>query len=175
MSVRIVVLCEDKATDAFIRRFLRRRQFRARDITTLAIPHGSQSGAQWVREKYPAQLKAIRARKDAYLVVAVDADQHTTQSRRAQLDAECRRQEVSPRTSEDPVIILVPRRNIETWFAYLDGGSVDETRDYRAMKWEDPRPFAEALYRMCHEAQQLRSPAPTSLEESCQEYRKLRR
>ena len=75
----------------------------------------------------------------------------------------------------DPVIILVPRRNIETWFAYLDGEPVDETQDYSAWKSKDPRPFADELYRMCHEAQQLRTPAPASLEESCQEYRKLRR
>ncbi len=32
MSVRIVLLCEDAATDTFVRRFLRRRQFKARDI-----------------------------------------------------------------------------------------------------------------------------------------------
>ena len=77
------------------------------------------------------------------------------------------------RTQKDPVVLLVPRRNIETWFAYLDGQSVDETRDYMAWKSKDPRPLAEELFRMCHEAQRLRDPAPPSLEESCQEYRRL--
>ena len=71
------------------------------------------------------------------------------------------------------MLLLVPRRNIETWFAYLDGQSVEESRDYGAWKSKDPRPFAEELYRMCHEDQRLRNPAPVSLEESCEEYRRL--
>ena len=175
MSVRIVLLCEDAATDTFVRRFLRRRQFKARDIRTLPIPHGSQSGEQWVRQKYPSELKAIRSRQNAFLIVVIDADTHTTQTRRSQLDDECRTQQVHARKPADPAIIIVPRRNIETWFAYLDGISVDETVDYSAYKSKDPRPFAEELYRMCHEYQQLRPPEPPSLSESCQEYRKLAR
>ncbi len=175
MSVRTVLLCEDAATDTFVRRFLRRRQFKPHDIITLPIPHGSQSGEQWVREKYPDQLKAIRSRQNVFLIVVIDADTHTTQSRRSQLDDECRTQQVPVRNTEDPVIIIVPRRNIETWFAYLDGISVDETVDYSAYKSKDPRPFAEELYRMCHEDQKLRPPVPPSLDESCQEYRKLER
>ena len=175
MSVRIVLLCEDAATNTFVRRFLRRRQFKARDITTLPIPHGSQSGEQWVREKYPSELKAIRSRQDAFLIVVIDADTHTTQARRSQLDYECKTQQVPARKPADPVLIIVPRRNIETWFAYLDGISVDETVDYNAYKSKDPRPFAEDLYRMCHEYQQFRPPVPPSLSESCQEYRKLAR
>ena len=173
MSVRIVLLCEDAATDTFVRRFLRRRQFKARDIRTLPIPHGPQSGEQWVRQKYPSELKAIRSRQNAFLIVVTDADTHTTQARRSQLDDECNVEQVPARKPADPVIIIVPRRNIETWFAYLDGESVDETVDYNAYKSKNPRPFAEELYRMCHEAQKLRSPVPPSLAESCQEYRKL--
>lgn len=175
MSVRIVLLCEDTATDTFVRRFLRRRQFKARDITTLPIPHGSQSGEQWVRQKYPSELKAIRSRQNAFLIVVIDADTYTTQARRSQLDDECRNKKVPVRGPKDPAIIIVPRRNIETWFAYLDGESVDETVDYSTYKAKDPRPFAEELYRMCHEAQKLRPPVPPSLDESCREYRKLER
>ena len=175
MSVRIVLLCEDAATNTFVRRFLRRRQFKARDIRTLPIPHGSQSGEQWVRQKYPSELKAIRSRQNAFLIVVIDADTHTTQARRSQLDDECNAEQVPARKPADPVIIIVPRRNIETWFAYLDGISVEETVDYSAYKSKDPRPFAEELYRMCHEYQQLRPPVPPSLSESCQEYRKLAR
>ena len=175
MSVRIVLLCEDATTNTFVRRFLRRRQFKARDIRTLPIPHGSQSGEQWVRQKYPSELKAIRSRQNAFLIVVIDADTHTTQARRSELDDECRTQKVPVRGPKDPVLVIVPQRNIETWFAYLDGISVNETVDYNAYKSKDPRPFAEELYRMCHEYQQLRPPVPPSLAESCQEYRKLKR
>ena len=123
--------------------------------------------------RYPDQLRAIRSRQGALLIVVIDADRHTTQQRRAQLDEECKAQEVPPRTDTDPVMILVPRRNIETWFAYLDGESVDESEDYSAWRSRDPRGFAEELYRMCHRAQRLRDPAPPSLEESCGEYSRL--
>ena len=175
MSVRIVLLCEDAATNTFVRRFLRRRQFKARDITTLPIPHGSQSGEQWVRQKYPSELKAIRSRQDAFLIVVIDADTHTTQARRSQLDGECNTQKVPARKTEEPVLIVVPRRNIETWFAYLDGESVDEKKEYPRRKPTEQRSFADKLYRMCHEDQKLRPPVPPSLAESCQEYPKLAR
>ena len=74
------------------------------------------------------------------------------------------------------MILLVPRRNIETWFAYLDGESVDETEDYSARRFNAPlAALRKSCTRMCHEAQRLRDPVPASLVESCQEYRKLQR
>ena len=73
-GVRIVLLCEDSQTDAFVRRFLKRRNFAGRDIETLPLPSGRQSGEQWVRERYPDELKAIRGKQNAYLIVVTDAD-----------------------------------------------------------------------------------------------------
>ena len=35
-GVHLALLCEDSQTDAFVRRFLRRRNFRGRDIMTQA-------------------------------------------------------------------------------------------------------------------------------------------
>ena len=141
MSAEIVLLCEDQSTNSFVRRFLRLRAARltSRAIHTEDLPHGSQSGEQWVREKYPDQLRAIRSQQGAWLIVVIDADRHTTQQRIAQLDEECKAQEVPPRTDS-------------------------------AWRTKPPRRFAEELYRMCHRAQQLREPAPPSLEESCREY-----
>ncbi len=173
MSVSIVLLCEDAATDTFVRRFLSKRNFKSRDIKTL--PFTSGSGEYWVRKKYPNELKAIRGRKNAFLIVVTDADTQTTQVRRFQLQNECRTQQIDPRKPEDPVIILVPRRNIETWFAYLDGESVDENKRYPRRNPKEQRFFADKLYCMCHEIQKLRSPVPDSLSESCEEYRKLQR
>ncbi len=73
-GVSIVLLCEDSQTNSFVRRFLRRRGFDHRDITTLPLPGGSGSGEQWVRERYPDQLRAIRGKQAAYLIVVTDAD-----------------------------------------------------------------------------------------------------
>lgn len=176
-GVSITLLCEDSQTDAFVRRFLRRRNFRGRDIRTLPLPAGRQAGEQWVRRRYPAELRTIRSRQDAYLIVATDADDRSTNDRRAQLDAACEEQNVPVRTDNDPALVIVPRRNIETWLAYLDvGNPVDEDRRYPRLKRErDCDRHAKKLFGMCHPTQQLDEAAPLSLREACEEYRRLQR
>ncbi len=175
-GVSVVLLCEDKQTDTFVRRFLRHRNFGSRDIRTLPLPNARQSGEQWVRERYPDQVKAIRGRQQAYLIVVTDADSGSTDDRRRQLDAACRQMDVPRRSGTDPVLVIIPRRNIETWLAYLEGNDVDEDRHYRKLKREgDCAEHARQLHLMCHEKQRLREPAPASLKEACEEYSRLQR
>ncbi len=175
-GVRIVLLCEDSQTNSFVRRFLKHRNFRERDIITLDMSQGRGAGAKWVRERYPRELRAIRQKQGAYLMVVTDADAHSTQDRRKQLDDECTRQKVAVATDDDPVIVAVPRRNIETWFEYLDGREVDETITYPKLAHErDCERHARRLYTMCYKEQRLAEPAPPSLVEACQTYRRLRR
>ena len=176
MSVKVTLLYEDKQTESFARRFLSHRGFSHRDILVLPIPHGEQSGEQWVRCQYPRQLKAIRSRQQAFLVIITDADNLRVKARKDRLNQECVKQEMQVRTPEDPVIMAIPRRNIETWLAYLDGTEVDERTTYpRLNRIGDCHEHAKVLYRMCHERQELVDPAPPSLREACKEYRKLRR
>ena len=175
-GVSITLLCEDSQTDAFVRRFLKHRNFRGRDIHTVSLPSGRQSGEQWVREQYPKELGAIRGRQGAYLVVVTDADAYSTEARRTQLDAACDMEQVPRREDGDPVLMIVPRRNIETWLAYLGGTAVDEFKRYPRLRREgDCVTHANILYRMCHETQRLDEAAPSSLQEACEEYRKLQR
>ena len=177
MSVRIVLLCEDSQTESFVRRFLWHRNFRRRDILTRPLPHGKQSGEQWVRTQFPKELKAIRAKQQAYLVVVIDADTRTTTNTLDRLDAECRAQKVTPRSSDEPVVVAVPKRNIETWLAFLKTGQqVDEQQQYpRLPSVRDCRPLADELFRMCQEEQLTPAAAPPSLVAACPEYRKLKR
>ena len=175
-GVIVTLLCEDSQIDAFVRRFLKHRRFRPRDIQTLPLPAGRQSGEQWVRERYPIELRAIREERNAYLIVVTDADSNSTETRRAQLEAECDRQGVPRRNDADPVLVIVPRRSIETWLAYLGGSNVNECDQYRKLARErDCVEHARRLYTMCHERQRLREPVPPSLQEACGEYRRLRR
>ena len=172
-GVSVILLCEDMQTDVFVRRFLKRRKFR---FKSLGFPHGSGSGEQWVRERYPHELQAIRQRQGACLIVVTDADVHSTKFRREQLDAECKKKGIPRRKDDEQVLVIVPRRNIETWLAYLAGGEVDEETRYPRLKRErDCVQYAEELFRMCEKKQRLREPAPPSLREACGEYRRLRR
>lgn len=177
MSAGIRLLCEDRQTDSFVRRFLVHRNFHSRDIHTVPLPDGLQSGEQWVRESYPRQLKVIRRRRQAVLLVVLDADNSTTTDRKAGLDQECVRQNVTPRSPKDPVIIMIPRRNIETWFQFLEHKTpVDETTIYQKLRLESGcHPLADELHRICHERQRLPDFAPQSLKEACLEYPKLTR
>ena len=196
-GVEIVLLCEDQQTNSFVRNFLKHRNFKSHDITTLPLPASRGAGEKWVRERYPKQLKAIRDRRNklrnirnkkyVYLIVVIDADTHTLDYRHQQLKQECEKNHnhIPPRNSSDTnVLHIIPRRNIETWLAYLKNDkneNVDESKDYKKIKClrdcqkKDLKEYAENLYDMCHVHQQLRKPAPASLREACGEYRRLRR
>ena len=124
----IIVLCEDRQMSVFARHFLAcrfGRKFTSRQITLLPYSKGRKSGEQWVREEFPKQLEAVRKRRRAILAVMIDADSRSTADRRKQLVDKCRKQDVFVLKTEDRVLIAVPKRNIETWFAYLAG---DECR-----------------------------------------------
>ena len=175
MSAKVVLLCEDHQTDSFVRRFLRHRNIRHRDVFTKPLPHGAQSGEQWVRTQFPKELKVIRAQRGAWLLVVIDADTRTTKATQDWLDAECRSRGVAARTGDDPVIVAVPKRNIETWFAFLKTDETpSEDRRYPHFKRiRDCRPLADKLFRMCHEEQRLSPAAPPSLVDACVEYRRF--
>lgn len=173
-SARIILLCEDSQTDTFVRRFLRHRRIRGRDITTYPLPSGRQSGEQWVRERYPRQLEAVRSRSGVCLITVIDADTLSGSERREQLRAECERQQIPPTRPDDPVLVFVPRRNLETWFAYLDGKDVNEQDSFPKLAREsDCARHANELVRMCTKEQRLREPAVPSLHEACEEYPRL--
>lgn len=176
--VRIVLLCEDRKTDVFVRRFLKQRKFTNRDVTTLPFAGGKGSGEAWGRNQFPKELKAIRTQQAAYLVVVLDADYRTVAERGLQLQRACEEAAVPPRNSGDPVVVAVPKRNLETWLAYLDGTDVDEETDYKTKGSggeKECKPLADRLFEMCHREQRLRHPAPPSLEVACEEYQKLKK
>lgn len=174
--VKIILLCEDKQTDSFVRRFLKQRNFRDHEINTLEIPDGRQSGEQWVRERYPQELRMVRQKQGTFLIVVTDADNNSIEERHEQLMSECERQNIPRRNDNDRVIHVIPRRNIETWFAYLGGSKVDEQTRYPKLNRESEcDKYARELYRMCNTEQKLREPAPPSLQKACDEYRKLQR
>ena len=179
MRLKVVLLCEDQQTDSFVRRFLWRRNFRGRDVRSGPFPRGG-SGEQWVRTRFPAELTHVRKRNGWFLIAVLDADAGSVQDRLSQLAAECNRQGVPAMGPDDPVIVAVPRRNVETWFEFLrTGADVDETEDYslsyKGCSEHERRTRADELYRMCHEHQEMPDNAPPSLRATCEQYPKLKR
>jgi hypothetical protein len=135
MSRRVVVLCEDRQQEVFIRQWLRSLGIHERAIDIVAIPAGQGSGAAHVRQKYPEEVKALR-QVNSYreigraLVTAIDADQFLVSERHAELDKKLGEAESPLRQSNEPIALLVPKRNIETWIHYLQGVAVDEVTIY---------------------------------------------
>ena len=166
---QVIVLCEDKQQSVFVRRFLKRRT--GHRIAVVSAPTGKGSGEQFVRERYPQELRALRkATVNTVLVVMIDGDTTGAEKRVTQLHESCRQLGIPPRTPHDRVAITIPTRSIETWLRYLDGDTVSETTRYPKLdRPSDCKAHVHTLADMCSR-RRLRQPAPPSLIAACEEY-----
>lgn len=174
----LILLCEDQQHSAFAVRLLTKLGWNKRRIRVSFGHRGQGSGEQFVRVNFPKELKAYRSRRNIVehrLVAMIDGDSLGVQGRIRMLDDECNQQGVPPRKGSDKMAVFVPTSRIETWFSYLEGKAVDESRsDYPRLS--RPRlcgQHSNLLAAMCQK-QQLRSPAPSSLVNSCKEFQRLR-
>lgn len=175
-NVRIVLLCEDQQHEAFARKFFKKAGWNLRDFRVVRAPTAKGAADSFVCQRFPDELQALRSKRGekAYLVVILDGDAQGVDHRKASLNANCHDRDVEPPADSDQVLVAVPTWNIETWLAYLGGESVDETnRDYpRLDRPRDCRALVEQLVTMCNK-NDLRSPHPLSLEDTCVQYRRL--
>lgn len=175
-SVRIVLLCEDRQHETFVLRFLKGVGWNLRDIRVEKAPRGRGSAEQYVRERFPGELRAVRSKRGekVYLILVVDGDDQGSAGRTASLKRACIEQQVDPPSSSDQVLVCVPTWNIETWLAYLGGEAVEESSpDYpRLDRPSDCSPHVRNLVEMCRN-RTLRAPYPRSLEDACTRYRRL--
>jgi hypothetical protein len=173
-NVQIVLLCEDTQHEAFARRFLTAMGWSTR---RMRVEKGSDRGGsaeQFVRERFPTELAAYRSKRGSMgqaLIVVLDGDRGGVEARHRELDAACEAKSCTPREPNEPVAVFVPTWRIETWFAYLDGQSVDETKsDYPRLRRErECQRHVNVLADMCR-TDTLRTPAPPSLEAACAEF-----
>ena len=174
--VQFVLLCEDTQHEAFLRRFLRHLGLSSHMLRVERAPAGRGAGEQYVRERFVRELAFLRRRHARHaLAVMIDGDAAGHDGRLKALEEACRRARVAPRQDDEPVLILVPTRSIETWLAYLEGESVDENTPYPKLdRARECAPQVEILWKMCR-AESLRHPAPASLRAACEEYHLLRR
>lgn len=172
-----VILCEDQQQEVFIRHFLRKKGYTPRQMRIERCPAGKQAGEQFVREKYPTELKALRlrsAKAETALLVMIDADTGTVAKMAKRLDSVCTEQGVAIRKPGERAAMLIPRRNIETWIHFLDGAAVEEGIAYRKLPSESGcKPGVERLFEICSQGA---CPAdfPDSLKAACLEYERVK-
>jgi hypothetical protein len=173
----VFILCEDLQTYTFIRRFLVRQGVNDRRFAPIDFKARKGSGEQYVREQLPNELKVYRRKchhQMNALIVAIDADTGEVARRVRELENECKQKGIDPRQSDDRVMYVIPKRNIETWLAYLSGSEVNENDEYKRLDFErDCQGCVDRLSAMC-KSKKLREPAPPSLQTACTEYERFR-
>ena len=135
-------------------------------VQTIADGHGS--GEQHVRQRFPKELQALRSYSGSnrYLVVITDGDRHSLEGRRHQLEQQAQR------LPADKVAIFVPCRNLESWFAWLDGVFKDEQTDYKSQYGKaKPGKLGQRMESQCREGATMAMPA--SVQDACGELWRL--
>lgn len=172
---QIVLLCEDSQHEVFARRFLMKMGWNRRQLSVEKAPKGRGSGEQYVRERFPSALANCRKQAvNSGLIALIDGDNRGVAGRFDELKKACEERAIEFRRDDEPVLILVPTWQLETWFAYLDGEVVDENQqDYpRLRRPRDCQKHVDILAEMCRD-RKLRSPTPFSLVAACEEYDRL--
>ena len=171
---QVVLLCEDNQHEAFARRFLGKLGVSPRSIRVVKSPKGRGSAEHWVKLQYAQEVRHLRAGRHIIgraLVVLIDEDTASTQSRQSALATSLEQAGFPPRAHDEQIIHAVPARNIETWLAYLDGQTVDEQTAYPKLEQQrDCKKQVETLKVMC-DSRKLKEPAPSSLVATCSEFR----
>ena len=134
----IILLVEDLNHENLLRRYLRQLGHDNRQMRPVRTVPGRGSGEQFVRQSYASEVRSIRsqmARTRACLIAMIDADVGSTEDRLRQLERALRDADQPQRSPTEPILNLVPKRNVETWILCLNSTPVNEADDYH----HDPR------------------------------------
>lgn len=151
---QVILLCEDDPQERLVRCYLEQCGFNTaapylRPINASRMVHGGN--VQWVLREFPNQLQAWRKRHAAFantlLIVVADADEFAVKDRERQF------WEVPMESNtDDPLVILIPRRHVETWIRSALGDAVNETDGYKTPKprKSEIRLAAQRIHAWCH-------------------------
>ena len=173
----LVVLCEDKQQEVFVRRFLTQSGVKRRRIRIRSYPAGAGSGEQWVRTQYPLEVREYRARSQRLhigLLVMQDVDTATVEEACKELGKALSAIRLPPRAEHERIALFFPRRNIETWIRFLTAGPlVDESVRYPKLYREESRCHSAADRLAAKREYRLTRKVPASLRAACPEIRRL--
>ncbi len=125
---QFTVLCEDTRHGHFIDGYLRRKYPNV-SVYLIISPKGKGSGEQYVRDNFAEEVKNHR-KHGKVLIVVTDADTYTFDGRLQSLAKNLDKDKQL--SKNDKIIVLIPARNIETWFRYADSPEdCNEIKDYK--------------------------------------------
>ena len=180
---RTTVLCEDEAQERLVREYLKTCKLSCdppQVIWRVASKLQYGGNDHWVLKEFSDELHACRqrsAKAKTLLIVVIDADaKFSVEQRRDQLCERVQQTGYSDFGGDDPAVLLIPKRHIETWIAVLLGKTVTEDEDCK--DWEPPskkqfRGAAEALYQWARPNATFGTNCVPSLKNSLPEWRKI--
>jgi hypothetical protein len=126
----IIILSEDQEHQNLVKRYLQRAGHNDRSVRPVALPGNRGCGSQYVREKFPEQVKECRGtlgrRASCLLIVVTDADNLTQTQREQTLHAELQGLGHLPLGHGEPIVILIPKWQVETWIKCALGQTMSE-------------------------------------------------
>ena len=138
-QVQIVLVCEDRAHESFIRRYLERRGYPLARLRVSRYPSGGRgSGKEFVRQEYLKEVREVRRYwrtnrpGGCTLVVLIDHDPGSRPDPYSDLDRRLVADGQDGRSPDEAIALFVPKLSIETWVYHLLDTSrrVNETVDY---------------------------------------------
>jgi len=110
--------------------------------------------------------------------VVIDADTKSTRQRAKQLSDALRAAGMEERHDDEPIVVLIPKRHVETWIRALLGHAVDEATDYTRAPYSPPsatgiKNAAARLYEWTRPGIDAPASSPPSLTFSIPEWRKI--
>ncbi len=176
---QIIILCEDKAHEVFVKHFLKKGWgVKPRAIRVPPYPSGKGSGKKHVEDNISREAEALRRRHPSTILLVIrDADELSVDQAKADLEDRIE----PPRDDNEPIAFIIPKWEIETWIAYLDGNpNVDESdketyknKYAKIAESKDVHPFVDKLADDCKKNRPLAS-APDSLQKACIEFVRIR-
>lgn len=173
---RVVILAEDRRQANFVRHYLIARGTPGGRIRQLFAASGrGGDGKAFVRRRYPeevVELRRLQGRLTTALVAVMDADSSTVQERQQELERALAQEGYPKRGANEPIALVVARREIETWVCALLGRTgITEAGDYkRQVNDQDIRPAAQAYLVFCRQGQASSIP---SMSVGCRELDRL--
>lgn len=126
----VVILAEDQEHQNLVWHYLKccaSHRDRMGRVRKVALPGNRGCGSQYVREQFPAQVAACRGRQaNSLLIVITDADNLGVDERERTLHNELIQAGRDAVRDEEPIVVLVPKWQVETWVKCLMGQAVRE-------------------------------------------------
>ena len=159
---QIILLCEDQAQERLTRNYLKicKVQQIERILKPLVVGSFSQ-----VLDQFPRELHACRqrhkVRANTLLIVLIDADNHSVEERRDQLLDRVKSARLDEFGANEPAVLLIPKRHIETWICALLCQTVTEEEDCKSWKGLDKKSIRQAAQTLFEWTRPNASPGPT--------------